>query len=246
MSRKYVENWYLLIPIYLSIIKSALIRFRTGKKMIVSKKQYEEFRDELFQQYLTDRGFSFTFEEENKMVITDTNLKLYILKDYTNVIDEIFIRNIYGEGNFKDKTIIDIGASIGDTPIYFISKGAKRVYGFESDLHRYNLAVKNVEINNMAHKITMFNNEANSKSVESLINEHSMENIYLKIDCEGCEFELIKNLPDDIYAKIDFIIMEFHSEPSIIIQRLNKLGFKVKKFKKPMIPEGFVLAERKS
>lgn len=61
---------------------------------------------------------------------------------------EAFIRRIhdfYSE-NLEGKTVVDIGASVGDTPLYFVSRGAK-VYAVEMTDTNYEAMLKNLELN---------------------------------------------------------------------------------------------------
>ena len=55
----------------------------------------------------------------------------------------------------------------------------------------------------------------------------NMSEAILKIDCEGCEFEVIPTLNSEISAKIPCIIMEYHADPNSIIEKLQSLGYKV-------------------
>jgi len=50
---------------------------------------------------------------------------------------------------------------------------------------------------------------------------------FLKMDCEGAEFEIIEKTPDAVIAKIGAIGMEYHGDPSPIERRLQNLGFAV-------------------
>lgn len=53
-----------------------------------------------------------------------------------------------------NKVVIDVGASVGDTPLYFASKGA-RVYAFEMTKTNYDKMMRNLELNpNLSNKIT--------------------------------------------------------------------------------------------
>ena len=53
-------------------------------------------------------------------------------------IYEIFEEEDYKFLNVKDKNVLDIGAFVGDSPIYFILKGAKKVYAIEPHSDAYN------------------------------------------------------------------------------------------------------------
>ena len=54
---------------------------------------------------------------------------------------------------------------------------------------------------------------------------------FLKIDCEGCEYEVIKYLSDDfLRTKINKIVMEFHkdlnsTETLLLLSKLEKNGY---------------------
>ena len=61
----------------------------------------------------------------------------------------------------------------------------------------------------------------------------------LKMDCEGAEFEILYNLPDEYYKKIKEIRAEYHSSlsdqkdnPEDLLKFLEQKGFKITKIKK--------------
>jgi ribosomal protein L11 methylase PrmA len=245
MARKYLINWYILIPVYLKLVDIAVVKFRNGKRIQVSRNEHAQFRDELFQEYLKDHGFTFEDAGDNILATTDNNVKLLLQKDYTNVLDEIFVRKAYGVDYFIGKNVIDVGASIGDTALYYASNGASNVFGFEMDKERYDLCVKNIQLNSMSSRIKIMNESAYSNSIRELILEKDLHNVVVKLDCEGCEFEIIGNLTQDVFDRIDYIVMEYHSDPHKIIKKLTDAGFILRKEKKTLIPEGFMFAFRK-
>lgn len=63
----------------------------------------------------------------------------------------IFYENLPVAG----KTVIDIGANIADSSIYFAVRGAKKVIGLEPFPKNYEMAKRNVESNNLSGKITL-------------------------------------------------------------------------------------------
>ncbi|QXJ31883.1 FkbM family methyltransferase [Saccharolobus shibatae] len=63
----------------------------------------------------------------------------------------------------KDREVVDIGANVGDSAIYFAAKGASRVYAFEPLPSIYEVASQNVKINNVQNKITLINAAVGSK-----------------------------------------------------------------------------------
>ena len=73
------------------------------------------------------------------------------------MITDQFMKNAYGWLDVKGKNVIDIGANIGDTAIYFVLKGAKHVYAFEPYPYSYRIATQNVRLNELEDRITLLN-----------------------------------------------------------------------------------------
>ena len=75
--------------------------------------------------------------------------------EYIGAIVEIFIRRIHDfySNNLEGKIVLDLGASVGDTPLYFASRGAT-VYAVEMTKTNYDNMKKNIELNpELADKI---------------------------------------------------------------------------------------------
>jgi FkbM family methyltransferase len=172
---------------------------------------------------------------------------------------EVFYDNCYGSFDISDGTVVDIGAFIGDTSIYFTSVGAKNVIAYEPVPCLYEIAKKNTIINKLAHKISV-NNEAignrygeiiiyenlywpgkSSIFSEKVVRSHKVRVVplsdvisdfvdLLKIDCEGCEYISIK----DAYEKgtlknVNHIIVETHGNFYCVLSMLQKASFKIEK-----------------
>jgi FkbM family methyltransferase len=71
-------------------------------------------------------------------------------------IKAIFVDNLYRYLPVRNKTVIDIGANIGDSAIYFALSGAVKIIGFEPFPKNYQLARKNIKANNLQNKISVF------------------------------------------------------------------------------------------
>lgn len=71
-------------------------------------------------------------------------------------------------------------------------------------------------------------------SLTSIIKKYNIDTIFLlKMDCEGCEYAVLRDLPSDILNKIDNIILEFHDYPKDLPDILRKAGFNVDYEDKP-------------
>ena len=105
--------------------------------------------------------------------------------------------------NVKGKNVIDIGANIGDSAIYFALKGAKHVYAFEPYLYSCYIANKNARLNGLQDKITIVNQGCGGGEKTTIKIDSSYENFGgtdLKAFKSGKEMkvttlsEIIKNL----------------------------------------------------
>jgi len=72
-------------------------------------------------------------------------------------LTDTFLGEDYAGFNVKDGVVIDVGAFIGETAIYFATKGAKKVIAFEPAPTLFRLAQQNVKINNLQNIIQMRN-----------------------------------------------------------------------------------------
>ena len=117
--------------------------------------------------------------------------------------------------------VVDIGANIGDSSLYFAAKGASHVYAFEPLPSVYRIALENVKLNRLENKISLFNaavgpkegkikvpsyidvNQSGGFSVTNVgdvevpiipfdkVREMVKDPYLLKMDCEGCEADII-------------------------------------------------------
>ena len=156
----------------------------------------------------------------------------------------------------KDDIVLDIGGNIGIFSLYSLYKGAKEVHVFEPGEKQYKAIVdnlsntfKNLKINNTAvskqtgtisfyeneastTSSTMFNNNSKtlfvpSITIEDYFKEQNLDKIdFLKIDCEGGEYEIIENISETfLKKKINKICLEYHifnTSDNILLQNLIK------------------------
>jgi len=91
------------------------------------------------------------------LAIVPSGERLFIRKacawQDAHVVDDTFVREIYrAHPSLRDGTVLDIGANIGDTTIYFGRRGA-RVVAFEPDPELSALARRNAALNGVAADI---------------------------------------------------------------------------------------------
>jgi hypothetical protein len=70
--------------------------------------------------------------------------------------------------------------------------------------------------------------EVETVTVEEIMERFSLHKIdFLKMNCEGCEYGIIRTLPANAFQSINEIILEFHNGPLDIPKILSKHGFTI-------------------
>tara|TARA_B110000438_G_scaffold209564_1_gene201472 strand:+ start:3993 stop:4769 length:777 start_codon:yes stop_codon:yes gene_type:complete len=170
----------------------------------------------------------------------------------------VFFEEVYKMFPAKDQTIIDVGANIGDSSIYFALKGAKKIIAIEPFPANYELAKKNIELNNLQKIIDIdlagcsnksgFLTVDNKKSgggasltssitgtkiplfsLENILKQNNLDSAILKMDCEGCEYDSILKTDNEIMRKFSTIIIEYHYGYQNLVEKLESCGFQVEK-----------------
>ena len=76
-------------------------------------------------------------------------------------------------------------------------------------------------------------------SLEAIFKKNSMQKCdFLKLDCEGAEFDILLNTPDSVLNRVERIAMEWHAssmdsklaESQQLVKRLIDLGFTIDKY----------------
>jgi len=173
------------------------------------------------------------------------------------LLNENFIKEQYRWLDVEGKDVVDVGANIGDTAIYFALKGAKHVYAFEPYPYSYNIAKRNIKLNHLEDRITLLNEGCGKsgfvtiredyentggtdlkkfkegkkikiESLDEIVKRFKLKHAALKVDCEGCEYDLILNASDEALHAFDQIIIEYHYGYKNLKKQLKICRFKTK------------------
>lgn len=150
-------------------------------------------------------------------------------------IAETLLLNVYGLNCFNE-VVVDIGAGIGDFTL-LASQKSHIVYAIEPDEKAFQYLKKNIAVNKLKNVISL-NIYANKWTLKWLLANKINQIGFLKIDCEGCEYEVLSTVSNETISKINYISMEIHEPPpctnytrSALINKLSNAGFKVKRRK---------------
>jgi len=155
----------------------------------------------------------------------------------------------------KEKRVLDVGASIGDTAVYFALRGARQVVAFEPYPLPYSYALKNVEANGLKNvkvinagvsghdgsiRVTKGETTAGDDlkasdepdavevpvySLDRVLEEYGPFDV-MKMDCEGCEYDAIAS--SKRIGEIKQIQIEYHYGPERLLEALKNAGLEVK------------------
>ena len=223
---------------------------KNGKK--ITLKNY-------YQAYLTSFGIIDEYKIQDSIItIFKENLpEVKIdLGDDNGDIYAVFFQKVYDFLPVYDKIVIDIGANIGDSSIYFALKGAKKVIAIEPLPKNFQLAKKNIQLNNLNNKIDLLLSGCSNKqgflvideekvgagsdlkksisgteipliTLADIVSKYDISSAVLKLDCEGCEYDIIMTTDKSILTKFTHIQVEYHYGYKNLKNKLENCGFEV-------------------
>jgi len=189
------------------------------------------------------------------------------------LIYQVFDCGEYEPSNAEGRVVVDVGAFVGDSAVYFALKGARKVIAIEPHPGAFAEMLDNIKLNNMESVIIPINAGLASKSgkicvknvdtsntfdtyhgpgdcpnavpaitLSELINRFNIDpsDAVLKMDCEGCEHDVILNDYDHVRLFRE-LIFEYHypgfnrlDDLLVILNRDYKCevrGYKIKDYK---------------
>jgi len=175
------------------------------------------------------------------------NIKLRRMYEVAGTLD-IFEEGLYSALNVDGRVVIDVGAFVGDSAIYFALKGAKKVIAIEPHPDAFREMLNNIKLNNLENVVVPLNVGLASKpgricienvdikrtaityhrpgecdvmvpaiTLADVVSKYGVNHdAILKMDCEGCEFDVILNDYEHVRVFKE-LLLEYHlyasSEP---------------------------------
>lgn len=156
-----------------------------------------------------------------------------------------YICNVWNNGQVSNeiatKTILDIGANIGNHTLFFFYEcGIDKAYCFEPMMSTFEILQKNIEINNLGNKTQLINHAVGKSACKASITHYDKRNIgstqiaidatgtipvvsidsmniqddvkLIKIDVEGFEVNVIEGCLETIEKYKPYILIEIQNE----------------------------------
>jgi FkbM family methyltransferase len=158
------------------------------------------------------------------------------------LIYEIFDCGDYEPLGVEGRVVVDVGAFVGDSAVYFALRGARKVIAIEPHPSAFVEMLDNIRLNNLENVIIPINAGLASKPGKICVKNVDTSNTFdtyhgpgdcpntvlavtlselisrfgidpndavLKMDCEGCEFDVILNDYDHVRLFRE-LILEYH------------------------------------
>lgn len=169
----------------------------------------------------------------------------------------VFGAEVYAWLDVKGRDVLDVGSNIGDSTVYFATRGARRVIGLEPFEIPFEYARRNVAHNQLIDTIELLRAGCGAAdgeislprgivttlgcaathgagslrapvfSLRSLVDRYGLSHAVLKVDCEGCEYAVLTSGSTSALQAFDEVQVEYHYGLGAIPQALAESGFKV-------------------
>lgn len=130
---------------------------------------------------------------------------------FQSIAETVFL-DVYHVAGARDRTVVDVGASIGDFTLVAAYHSGAVVHAFETEPHLRSALSTNVR-NNDLRNVVVHTGAATVASVRNVLSDPSTSQpIFLKLDCEGCEFDILSGLTSEDLAKVNEVHFEIHPD----------------------------------
>lgn len=180
-------------------------------------------------------------------------------RNEANYFKEVFVDDVYGirARDLTGKTVVDVGAYVGDTALAFARRGA-RVHAVEPSGTFCRFIRKNLRANGLDKRVTLHEVGLAEKAGERAVGEdrlHFVEGVayalerlpakidVLKLDCEGAEYHLLGDARFLRHLAPLEIRMEYHRGAEPVLSALQRSGYAAR-IEAERGPVGLIRAER--
>jgi FkbM family methyltransferase len=263
--REAVENWY-RVPLCVAFPRlSAGIRFRDGELFgpmegSIWPRLETVVRWNLIQGHLgahvedSPTGMTLRLrhnQRDLRFLLRETPLEV------AYQLYEVFDEEEYRESMVEGRTVVDVGANIGETALYFLLHKADRVIALEPNHNAFELAGPNLSLNGFDGEAIFLNVAGSDRdgeirldgrirsnvnrplepqpagrpiptvSLPTLVERYALKHAVLKLDCEGAEYRIL-SCPTETLRGFSTILGEYHYGYAPIARRLKAAGFDVR------------------
>lgn len=241
-----------VVFVYLGAIKELELKLKNDKTFRLTKSNFHNLIGMAANSSVKVGKRFHVYTEDDHNVVEFDGKKVATVGGIRPMMVE-FEKGVHSKLNVNDKDVIDIGAYMGETALYFVIEGhARKVYAFEPVRSLYTAVVDNIKLNNLEEKIIAYNiaiadsliprsensfsidgSEVREKTLGDICKELGINNGVLKMDVEGAEYSIIKGASSSTLKCFSLMHIEYHYGYADIVKRLLEEGFEVE-YTKPI------------
>ena len=149
-------------------------------------------------------------------------------------IAEALLLDVYNLKHKKPDLVIEVGASIGDFTLFAASNSSCKVIAYEALNCLSTTLQENVTRNGFSH--VEVRGEATAQDLTfDISNTPVGHTIFMKLDCEGAEYQLLTGIDTSLLRRVKEIHMEIHPPPPPytplgLKRHLADAGFRIKSY----------------
>ncbi len=245
-------QWMSVLLVYLGMVDKADVELRDGSKFCLTKETLHRFIGAV-QSYNTDiskyKGMKIKLDD-GFATFKIRGMDMRAEKSSLSAVLGEFTSDFHNVEDVEGRVVLDVGAYMGETAMLYAMMGrARHVYAFEPVRYLYLNMVKNIKLNNLQSRITPINamlvghepkrmervrsnpfgpsKNVKMISLNEFVKRIDIRNGMLKLDCEGGEYEIIKNSPSSTLNRFKIIHVEYHYGYRDIFERFKAEGMAV-------------------
>ena len=224
---KEYKNWYLVFLDYFGFIKNKLLLYKlqTGAKYF-SRAGTTDF--EIINEIYVVKEYSKLLRYLKKgSVVIDVGAQMGIFSIFSALRDKSI--KVYSYEPFlPNYTLFEKNIKLNNLSkqIFPFNKGV----GKKNEMRSFTISDKNTGGHGFYCTDSSKKIQIKTISLKEVFEENKIKKCdFLKMDCEGAEYEILFNTPDNYLKKIKSITMEYHDNGNVaeLKKFLEKKGFKV-------------------
>ena len=169
--------------------------------------------------------YIFSFSKDHIVLKFKNGFQLFVPKWYNfqSIAETIFLDVYHSSAQNHDTgCIVDVGASIGDFVVNIRRRGhGNKICAFEPEKSSFAILKLNIELNRLENVVAL-NEPASHEAILRLLAAEKYI-AFLKIDCEGCEYEILNGQQNSWLRNVKEIHMETHRDFPNVDMQLSKL-----------------------
>jgi hypothetical protein len=178
-------------------------------------------------------------DDEEVVLRTHDGLNVAIRK---NLLDAEIVREIFFEKPYTRRlklppnpVVVDVGGYIGDFALYAVKYlGAQHVVAYEPTDENFAMLERNIALNGFDDRVTAVRFEGDEITLAELLDTHQLDSVdLLKVDCEGAEYDILPNTPDEVFDRVENIAFEYHEVDGYearleqVLDQLSSVGYRL-------------------